>query len=138
MLTYLASCGSTACDQFDSSTAKWFKIDQLGRKTTGDKPWVQADLMTGTPANVTLPANLAPGGYILRHEIIALHLAETVGGAEFYPSCSQINVGGSGTGTPTDDELVSLPGAYSDTDPGIFYKDVSFLVFYLSGSYISF
>lgn len=54
---------------------------------------------------------------MLRHEIIALHLAEAPGGAEFYPSCSQILIKGSGTGTP--DETVSFPGAYSDTDKGI-------------------
>lgn len=51
-------------------------------------------------------------------QIIALHVATTVGGAEFYPSCTQVRIGGNGTGTP--DSTVSFPGAYSDTDPGIF------------------
>jgi hypothetical protein len=74
--------------------------------------------VNGQPANVTLPSNIAPGNYIIRHEIIALHLADTMGGAEFYPSCSQLNISGTGTGTPNSNELVSLPGAYSDNDPG--------------------
>lgn len=30
MLTYMASCGSTTCDKFDITQAKWFKIQQLG------------------------------------------------------------------------------------------------------------
>ncbi|KAJ7241419.1 glycosyl hydrolase family 61-domain-containing protein, partial [Mycena rebaudengoi] len=61
----------------------------------------------------------APGAYPIRHEIITLHLADQPGGSEFYPSCSQICVGGNGTGAPKPEELVSLPGAYNDTDPSI-------------------
>ena len=72
---------------------------------------------------MTLPDNIAPGDYLIRHEIIALHLATSVGGAEFYPSCTQVRIGGSGTGTPNG--TVSFPGAYSDTDPGIFDPTVS-------------
>ncbi|KAJ6551904.1 glycosyl hydrolase family 61-domain-containing protein [Mycena capillaripes] len=126
MLTYMASCGSTDCTTFDSTQAKWFKIAQVGRiPGDSDGSWFQSLIFdTNAPANVTLPANIAPGAYLIRHEIIALHLATVKGGAEFYPSCSQIRVGGSGTGVPKDSELVSLPGAYSDTDPGILVPDV--------------
>ncbi|KAF9458540.1 glycosyl hydrolase family 61-domain-containing protein [Collybia nuda] len=122
MLTYMASCGSTPCNKFDSQGAKWFKIDQVGRKSNGQ--WAQQDLMNGQTAKVTLPSTLAPGNYLIRHEIIALHLANSRGGAEFYPSCSQLKVGGSQTGAPAQNELVALPGAYSDDDPGIFDPDV--------------
>ena len=73
----------------------------------------------GKPHTFQLPSNLAKGGYLLRHEIIALHLGDQPGGAEFYPACTQINVGGSQSGTPSPDELVRFPGAYSDNDPGI-------------------
>lgn len=86
--------------------------------------------MAGGPANVTIPSNIAPGNYIIRHEIIALHLSNEMGGAEFYPSCSQLNISGSGTGAPTSSELVSLPGAYADNDPGIYVPDVRY--FYLT------
>lgn len=78
--------------------------------------------MQGKPFELTLPENLAPGGYLLRHEIIALQLATSAGGAEFYPSCTQLLIGGSGNGTPAS--TVSFPGAYSDTDPGILDPDV--------------
>jgi hypothetical protein len=43
-----------------------------------------------------------------------------MGGAEFYPACSQLQVGGSGTGKPTASELVTFPGGYQDNDPGIY------------------
>ncbi|KAJ7763160.1 glycoside hydrolase family 61 protein [Mycena maculata] len=127
MLTYMTSCSSTDCTTFNSSQAKWFKIAQVGRiPGDSDGTWFQNNLYSqdGVPANVTLPANILPGAYLIRHEIIALHLATVLGGAEFYPSCSQILVTGSGTGAPTDDELVLLPGAYTDEDPGILVPDV--------------
>jgi len=120
VITYMASCGSTTCDKFDSTQAKWFKIDQAGQDSKG--VWAQQTLQSGAPFNLTLPSNIAPGQYLMRHEIIALHLAQTVGGAEFYPSCSQVKIGGSGTGVPSS--TVSFPGAYSDQDPGIFDPDV--------------
>jgi hypothetical protein len=61
---------------------------------------------------------------MVRHEIIALHLAVTFREAEFYPSCSQIKVGGNETGAPNPNECVTFPGGYSDNDPGIFDRQV--------------
>lgn len=46
-----------------------------------------------------------------------------MGGAEFYPSCTQVLIGGSGNTQP--DITVSFPGAYHDDDPGIYDPDVS-------------
>ncbi|KAG6836581.1 hypothetical protein H0H93_006417 [Arthromyces matolae] len=122
VMTYLASCGSQTCDKFDSTTAKWFKIDQQARGSDGS--WAQAAIASGSPASLSLPSNLAPGNYLMRHEIISLQNAVSVGGAEFYPSCSQITVGGSQSGTPTSNDLVSFPGGYSDNDPGIYDPNV--------------
>jgi len=122
MLTYMASCGDNTCDQFDSTQAKWFKIQEIARDSNGE--WNQDNtLFAGKTADVTIPSNLAPGNYLIRHEIIALHLGESKGGAEFYPSCAQLIIGGSQTGKPSASDLVSLPGAYSDTDPGILDKN---------------
>ncbi|CAI6339072.1 unnamed protein product [Periconia digitata] len=66
---------------------------------------------------VTLP-DLAPGDYLIRPEIIALHEASAVGKAQFYNGCGQIKVTGSGS--------VALPAAgtdmtkaYSATDAGV-------------------
>jgi hypothetical protein len=124
MLTYMASCGSATCDQFDSTKARWFKIQEIARKAGPGTDWAQIDLMRGATARVTIPATLAPGNYLIRHEIIALHLANSKGGAEFYPSCTQLRVGGTQSGKADDSELVSLPGAYSDNDPGIYDPSV--------------
>ena len=84
-------------------------------------------MQSGSPVTLSVPAGLAQGAYLMRHEIIALQGAQSQGGAEFYPSCAQVKVGGSGTGTPKSSDLVSFPGGYSDTDPGIFDPTVSTL-----------
>jgi len=122
LMNYLTSCGNTTCDQYDPQDSEWFKISEIGTQSNGS--WVQQELMNGFTVNTTLPTDIKPGQYILRHEIIALHLATTLGGAEFYPACIQLNIGGNGTGVPTSDDLVTFPGGYSDNDPGIFDPNV--------------
>lgn len=69
--------------------------------------------------SITLPSALPAGDYLVRHEVIALHNAATSGAAEFYPSCTQIRLSGSGTTLPSSSELVAFPGAYAATDAGI-------------------
>lgn len=44
-------------------------------------------------------------------EAIALHVASTYGGAQFYISCGQVNVQNGGSGTPGP--LVAIPGVYT-------------------------
>ncbi|KAF9233580.1 glycoside hydrolase family 61 protein [Melanogaster broomeanus] len=123
IMTYMASCGSTTCDQYDSTDAEWFKIEETGLEP-GDMTWYQQNIMDGGPANVTIPSTMKSGQYLIRHEIIALHLATTMGGAEFYPSCTQVNVGGSQVGIASASEEVTFPGGYSDDDPGIYDPDI--------------
>ncbi|KAI0739426.1 glycosyl hydrolase family 61-domain-containing protein [Daedaleopsis nitida] len=120
LVTYMASCGKTSCKDFDSTNAEWFKIDQVGKKANSND-WVQKDLMSRKPYTLTLPKNIAPGEYLIRHEIIALHLADQAPGmAEFYVSCTQVRMTGNGDGTPSADELVKFPGGYHDKDKGLF------------------
>ncbi|EAU86984.1 glycosyl hydrolase family 61 [Coprinopsis cinerea okayama7 len=123
ILTYMASCGDVPCDQFDASGARWFKIGQQGKKPDSGE-WFQADIANGAPGRAQIPPNLAPGNYIIRHELIALHIGMTRGGAEFYPSCSQLRVHGGGNGRPAEHELVTFPGGYSDDHPGIFVPGI--------------
>ena len=77
-------------------------------------------MTAGNDYTYTIPSCLQAGSYLVRHEIIALHAAAEYPGAQFYPSCHQIQVTGSGTSSgPT--AKVAFPGAYSSTDPGITY-----------------
>lgn len=120
----MASCTNGDCTTFDTTQAQWFKIKEDGFDAAAGA-WVQQTVMNGQPAYATIPSNLAPGQYMVRHEIIALHLATSDGGAEFYPSCTQLEVGGNGNAGPQASDLVSLPGAYSDQDAGILLNPYS-------------
>ncbi|KAF8578548.1 lytic polysaccharide monooxygenase [Ramaria rubella] len=99
------------------SDADWFKISEMGLPSSNPDYWATEVLNDNCGHfDIIIPAGIEPGDYLLRAEVIALHVASTVGGAQFYMSCFQISVGGSGTATPS---TVNLPGAYSATDPGI-------------------
>lgn len=74
-----------------------------------------------TTVTATIPSCIAPGDYLLRVEHIALHSASTVGGVQIYIACAQLTVTG-GTGTLNTGSLVSFPGAYKATDPGILFQ----------------
>ncbi|KAF9233584.1 glycoside hydrolase family 61 protein [Melanogaster broomeanus] len=118
IMHYMAKC-TDSCSTYDSTDAEWFKISELGVEDD-DTTWYQANIMAGQPVNVTIPSNIMSGEYLLRSELIALQLAMSVGGAEFYLACIQLNIGGSGTGAATSSEECTFPGCYSDTDPGIY------------------
>jgi len=99
------------------SDAAWFKISEIGLPSSNPDYWGTEVLNDNCGHfTVTVPKDIAPGNYLLRAEVIALHVASSVGGAQFYMSCFQLNVGGSGTAEPP---TVSIPGAYSAEDPGI-------------------
>lgn len=108
VLVYIAptSTGSTG--------RGWVKLSEDG--LSGGKWAVERLRAAGGKHSVTIP-DLAAGEYLLRPEIIALHEGYRSGGAQFYMECVQIKVTSSGSKTLPSG--VSIPGAYSATDPGI-------------------
>ncbi|KAG9858609.1 carbohydrate-binding module family 1 protein, partial [Aureobasidium melanogenum] len=102
---------------------KWFKI--ASDAVTSSGVWGVDDMIKNTDSNgfgwqkFTMPSCIAPGQYLMRVELLALHSATAEGGAQFYQSCAQIKVTGSGSFSPSTSNEMSLPGGYSATDPGI-------------------
>ncbi|GKT89039.1 cellulose-growth-specific protein [Colletotrichum tofieldiae] len=95
-ITYMAKCPSDDCTTWQPGTdAVWFKIQEEGREGTTNN-WGATPLMKA-----------GNSGYLVRHEIIALHAAYAYPGAQFYPGCHQIEVTGSGSTSPSD--LVAFP-----------------------------
>lgn len=113
-----APSGETASTMNGSSTdVEWFKIaEDTPGVTSSGLTWPSEGL---SQVNVTLPSCLASGDYLLRVEHIALHSAEEVNGAQFYLSCTQLTVTGSGDFTPTSDETCNFPGCYTGYEPGL-------------------
>ncbi|KAI1454997.1 glycoside hydrolase family 61 protein [Annulohypoxylon moriforme] len=107
--------GKTAAD-FDGSGAVWFKVYQdMPTASGGQYTWPSNGK---AQISFTIPQCLADGEYLFRIEHVALHSASSAGGAQFYISCAQVRVSG-GSGTAQPKELVSFPGAYKATDPGL-------------------
>ena len=127
VMTYMASCGDGGCATFDSANAQFFKIAEQGKKADGT--WTMADLNAGPDAttSVTLPSDLPAGEYLVRHELIAMQLGMSQGGAEFYPACLQVRLASpsrTAAALPSGNQVVTFPGGYSDSDPGILDPDI--------------
>ncbi|ORY71495.1 glycoside hydrolase family 61 protein [Pseudomassariella vexata] len=117
---YLSAVDDSAAA--DGSTG-WFKIyaDTWAKNSAGasgdDDFWGTKDINTCCGRlDVKIPTDIASGDYLLRAEALALHTASSTAGAQFYMSCYQLTISGTGTATPA---TVSLPGAYNASDPGI-------------------
>lgn len=67
---------------WDLSGAQWFKISQAGWDK--DKGWASVDQLFAQDHNwpVTIPAQLKAGQYVLRHELVALHMAFSYPGSQ--------------------------------------------------------
>ncbi|EHL00451.1 putative endoglucanase-4 [Glarea lozoyensis 74030] len=103
-IDYLAPCSDGDCKTVDKTTLEFFKIDGVGLidDTTVPGTWADDQLIANNNTwAVTIPSDIAPGHYVLRHEIIALHSAGETNGAQNYPQCFNLEVTGSGTATPS-------------------------------------
>ncbi|KAI4094190.1 MAG: hypothetical protein LQ339_007533 [Xanthoria mediterranea] len=120
VIDYLANCNGE-CTSTEKTALRFNKIGAQGMFDHTNQPgnWASDKLIaTNNSWTVTIPKNVAPGNYVLRHEIIALHSANNKDGAQNYPQCVNLKVTGSGT-----DKLASgTPGMelYKPDDAGIF------------------
>jgi len=114
-LDVMMSAASPAANSPDAGTGQtWFKIYEETPTFANGQLTFPA---TQQQVTFTIPESLPSGQYLLRVEQIALHVASTYGGAQFYLGCAQINVENGGSGTPGP--LVSIPGVYTGYEPGI-------------------
>jgi cellulase len=104
----------------DAATADgsgdFFKVFE-GGYFEGNKTWANDLINEGCgKQNFVIPSDIAPGDYLLRAETVALHAAGSANGAQYYMSCYQLRIEGSGSAKPAG---VKFPGAYKATDPGL-------------------
>ena len=105
VLTYLANCKGP-CEKADASALEFFKIEEFGLQSQieGQDPrgfWASDKLINDNSTwTVQLPKDIAAGNYVMRHEIIALHSAGNVNGAQNYPQCISLQIQSSGSANP--------------------------------------
>lgn len=120
VIDYLANCNGE-CTTVEKTKLQFNKIDEMGLVDYTAMPgnWASDKLIAANNSwTVTVPKSVAPGNYVLRHEIIALHSSQNQDGAQNYPQCINLKVTGSGT-----DELASGTlgtALYKPDDAGIF------------------
>ncbi|KAL4888060.1 glycosyl hydrolase family 61-domain-containing protein [Aspergillus ambiguus] len=130
VLDYLANCGGS-CETVDKTTLKFFKIDGVGLVDETTVPGVWGDdqmIENNNSWMVEIPPTIAPGNYVLRHELIALHGAGSENGAQNYMQCFNLKITGTGSVQPSGVLGTEL---YTPTDPGILvniYTSISYIV----------
>lgn len=121
VIDYLAACNGE-CTSVDKTKLSFLKLDAQGW-ISGSNPgtWATDNLIANNVSWVTtIPSNLKAGNYVIRHEIIALHTAASVGGAQAYPQCINLKVSGGGSAVPSGG--ISAESFYKETDPGIVFN----------------
>jgi len=113
---YMAKAPSGTVAGWSPTGAVWFKVYQISAVTDGGTT-ITFPSQNLAGISFTIPKTLPSGQYLIRTEHIALHVASSYGGAQFYLSCAQVAVTGGGSGTPKP--LVSFPGEYTGNEPGI-------------------
>ena len=117
VITYIAPYTSG-----DGSGAIWSKIDEEGYD--GTKWAVEKLVANGGKRDFTVPSSIAAGKYLIRQEIIGLHEADALftsgRGSQFYPSCVQVEL--TGTGSTIPDQNYDIVTSYDAEEPGILFN----------------
>ncbi|KAF2108889.1 glycoside hydrolase [Lophiotrema nucula] len=130
VVNYIAACNG-ACSKANPLDLKFLKLDQKGwERTNTSYPaegyWATNELVDNNGTwPIKIPEGLKAGEYVVRHELIALHVAfEAQGkgpyytdGAESYPQCVSVKVGGTGTRVITGG--VAAAALYKGDEPGM-------------------
>ncbi|KAI0769045.1 glycosyl hydrolase family 61-domain-containing protein [Trametes elegans] len=126
VIAYLAAVPDAT--QADVTGLEWFKIFEEGLNPETHQWGSDLLFINAGFVNITIPACVEAGQYLLRVESISLATATSYPGAEFYMSCAQLEVTDGGDAKPA---TVRFPGAYTPTSPGItanIYTDSTYTV----------
>jgi hypothetical protein len=117
MSVWLARCAGDCRDE-DVTRARWFKIWHAGFLEGPNLElgmWYQKKFQRwdGGPAlwRVRIPRGLKKGLYMVRHEILSIHVG---GRPQFYPECAHLNVTEGGEVVVPGEWTRRFPGAYDD------------------------
>lgn len=99
----------------------WFKIMEDGYDNTAEKWCTEKLIPNDGHLQATIPKDLAPGYYLMRPELLALHATQaTPPDPQFYVGCAQVFLTSDGSATPNDH--VSIPGYVNMQTPAMTYN----------------
>lgn len=99
----------------------WFKIMEDGYDQTAGTWCTEKLIPNDGHLQAIIPTDLAPGYYLLRPELLALHQADkTPPDPQFYVGCAQIFVASAGSSAPS--ETVSIPGYVNMSTPAMTFN----------------
>jgi cellulase len=127
--------GFLPSDNFTLQNVDFFKIDESTYNPATEEWGSDQLIKDNNTRTMTIPSDIKPGMYVLRHELISLHFSfrenstKRTSGAQHYPTCFKLQVIGNGTATPQGQKF---PGAYHWNDKGILKN-----IYYDENSYVS-
>ncbi|KAL9595725.1 MAG: hypothetical protein Q9219_006263 [cf. Caloplaca sp. 3 TL-2023] len=123
---YMKKVDNSAGDN-NAAGPGWFKIFEEDYDNSSGQ-WCTSKIMANDgKLSVKIPSDLAPGYYLVRPELLALHQADkSPPDPQFYVGCAQIFLQSSGSSVPKD--TVSIPGHVSMQD-----KAMTFGIWNLKG-----
>ncbi|KAG7135054.1 Polysaccharide monooxygenase Cel61a like protein [Verticillium longisporum] len=121
VITYIAPCNGD-CTRVDKTALRWTKIQEAGLisgPANAQGIWATDLLRTYDGWSLaTIPASIASGRYVVRHELIALHRAH-LNEPEFYMQCGNIEVTNGGRDTLAGKGVVASQ-LYSRSDAQLY------------------
>ncbi|KZS93991.1 hypothetical protein SISNIDRAFT_484953 [Sistotremastrum niveocremeum HHB9708] len=119
-IVYVAKVTGNILTTTNLQGLRWIKA-RIVDPTKGPTPGGWSAPLPNGEYSFLIPTRLACGQYFLRIESIGFHAASSIGGAQFFLSCVQIDITGGGGGYPVGTGIL-LPGGYTGTDPGIVFN----------------
>jgi lytic cellulose monooxygenase (C1-hydroxylating) len=101
----------------DKTKLKFFSIGQAALVDSAADIWA-GNIMIKNNFTwfIKIPTAIAPGNYVLRHDMVALHAAGQTNGAQNYPFCFNLAISSKGTDNPAGQVI---QGMFKAEDPGI-------------------
>lgn len=99
----------------------WFKIMEDGYDSVAGKWCTEKLIPNDGHLAATIPSDLAPGYYLMRPELLALHQADkTPPDPQFYVGCAQVFLTSGGSAIPPN--TVSIPGYVNMQTPAMTFN----------------
>lgn len=99
----------------------WFKIMEDGYDSVAGKWCTEKLIPNDGHLAASIPSDLAPGSYLIRPELLALHQADKIPpDPQFYVGCAQVFLTSGGSASPPN--TVSIPGYVNMQTPAMTFN----------------